>query len=99
MLKYILFCKSSINLIVTQDKSYSSNSFYFFLTLFPLNFQVAFITYDRSVQFYAMPEGASQPTQLTVSDVDGMFLSVIVCFTPNSVNSVLRKLCIGDPLT
>lgn len=36
--------------------------------------QVAFITYDRSVHFYQMVEGASQPTQLNVSDIDDMFL-------------------------
>jgi len=36
--------------------------------------QVAFITYDRTVQFYMMPDGASQPTQLTVCDIDDMFL-------------------------
>ena len=36
-----------------------------------LLFQVAFITYDRSVHFYQMVEGASQPTQLNVSDIDG----------------------------
>ena len=35
--------------------------------------QVAFITYDRSVHFYTIPEGANQPTQLTVSDIDGEF--------------------------
>lgn len=32
---------------------------------------IGFITYDRSVHFYSMPEGASQPTQLNVSDVEG----------------------------
>ena len=36
-----------------------------------LLFKVAFITYDRSVHFYQMVEGASQPTQLNVSDIDG----------------------------
>lgn len=33
--------------------------------------QVAFITYDRSVHFYSMAEGSSQPMQLNVGDVDG----------------------------
>ena len=37
-------------------------------------FQISFITYDRSVHFYSLPEGASQPTQLTVCDVDDIFL-------------------------
>ena len=37
----------------------------------PFHFQVGFITYDRNVHFYSMPDGASQPTQLTVSDIDG----------------------------
>jgi len=36
--------------------------------------QVAFLTYDRAVHFYSMPDGASQPTQLTVSDVEDVFL-------------------------
>lgn len=36
--------------------------------------QVAFLTYDRTVHFYQMPEGATQPTQLTVCDIDDMFL-------------------------
>eukprot|EP00095_Tigriopus_kingsejongensis_P001586 maker-scaffold831_size90909-snap-gene-0.16 protein:Tk01586 transcript:maker-scaffold831_size90909-snap-gene-0.16-mRNA-1 annotation:"protein transport protein sec24b-like" len=36
--------------------------------------QLAFLTYDRSVHFYSMPDGASQPTQLSVSDIDDMFL-------------------------
>lgn len=35
--------------------------------------QVAFITYDRSVHFYQMVEGSSQPTQLNVSDIEGEF--------------------------
>ncbi len=34
-------------------------------------FQVAFLAHDSAVHFYSMPDGASQPTQLTVSDVDG----------------------------
>lgn len=36
--------------------------------------QVSFITYDRNVHFYSVPDGASQPTQLTVCDIDDMFL-------------------------
>jgi len=36
--------------------------------------QVSFITYDRTVHFYQMPDGATQPTQLTVCDIDDMFL-------------------------
>ena len=36
--------------------------------------QISFITYDRTVQFYSMPDGSSQPTQLTVCDIDDMFL-------------------------
>merc|ERR1712223_381685 len=36
--------------------------------------QIGFITYDRVVHFYSMPEGATQPTQLTVCDVMDMFL-------------------------
>jgi hypothetical protein len=33
--------------------------------------QVGFITYDRVVHFYSLPDGATQPTQLTVCDIDG----------------------------
>ncbi len=36
--------------------------------------QVAFVAYDAAVHFYSMPEGASQPMQLTVGDVDDVFL-------------------------
>lgn len=36
--------------------------------------QIGFITYDRNVHFYSLPEGATQPTQLTVCDIDDMFL-------------------------
>jgi protein transport protein SEC24 len=36
--------------------------------------QIGFITYNRSLQFYVFPEGASQATQLVVGDVDDVFL-------------------------
>ena len=36
--------------------------------------QIGFITYDRMVHFYSMPEGATQPTQMTVCDVMDIFL-------------------------
>ena len=36
--------------------------------------QVGFITYDRVCHFYSLPDGATQPTQLTVCDIDDMFL-------------------------
>lgn len=36
--------------------------------------QLGFITYDRTLQFYMMPEGASQVSQLIVGDVDDIFL-------------------------
>merc|ERR1719273_2983157 len=35
---------------------------------------IGFITYDRVVHFYSLPDGATQPTQLTVCDIDDMFL-------------------------
>ena len=59
----------------SENKNAPSHS----IQLFTINMlycytQVSFITYDRSVHFYSMPEGASQPTQLTVSDVDDIFL-------------------------
>jgi len=45
-----------------------------------VSFQIALITYDRSVHFYSMPEGSSQPTQLTVSDIDGKATTKIISF-------------------
>ena len=39
-----------------------------------LRFQVGFITYHRTLQFYQIVEGASQPTQLIVGDIDDVFL-------------------------
>ena len=33
--------------------------------------QIGFITYDRNVHFYSLPEGAIQPTRLSVCDIDG----------------------------
>jgi len=36
--------------------------------------QVGFITYDRTLQFYMIPEGASQASQLIVGDIDDIFL-------------------------
>jgi len=36
--------------------------------------QVGFITYNRSLQFYMIPEGASQASQLIVGDIDDVFL-------------------------
>ena len=36
--------------------------------------QLGFITYDRTLQFYMMPEGASQVSQLIVGDIDDIFL-------------------------
>merc|ERR1719361_1493666 len=35
---------------------------------------IGFLTYDRVVHFYSLPDGATQPTQLTVCDIDDMFL-------------------------
>ena len=58
------------------------------------NFKVSFITYDRSVHFYSLPEGASQPTQLTVCDVDDVFLpspsDILVNLQEN--NGLVRQL-------
>ena len=34
---------------------------------------IGFLTYDRVVHFYSLPDGATQPTQLTVCDIDGKF--------------------------
>jgi len=36
--------------------------------------QVGFITYHRTLQFYQITEGSSQPTQLVVGDIDDVFL-------------------------
>lgn len=36
--------------------------------------QIGFITYHRTIQFYMIPEGASQASQLVVGDVDDIFL-------------------------
>eukprot|EP00088_Acartia_fossae_P014814 TRINITY_DN1798_c0_g3_i1.p1 TRINITY_DN1798_c0_g3~~TRINITY_DN1798_c0_g3_i1.p1 ORF type:complete len:767 (-),score=154.62 TRINITY_DN1798_c0_g3_i1:26-2326(-) len=36
--------------------------------------QLGFITYDRTLQFYMMPEGASQVSQMIVGDIDDVFL-------------------------
>jgi len=36
--------------------------------------QVGFITYDRTLQFYQIAEGSSQPTQLIVGDIEDVFL-------------------------
>jgi len=36
--------------------------------------QVGLITYHRTIQFYQLPEGSSQATQLVVGDVDDVFL-------------------------
>lgn len=36
--------------------------------------QVGFITYHRTLQFYQIVEGSSQPTQLIVGDIDDVFL-------------------------
>lgn len=35
--------------------------------------QVGFITFDRSLHFYSLSEGASQHQMFVVSDVDGKF--------------------------
>ena len=35
---------------------------------------IGFLTYDRVVHFYSLPDGATQPTQLTVCDIDGKFI-------------------------
>ena len=55
---------------------------------------MSFITYDRSVHFYSLPEGASQPTQLTVCDVDDVFLpspsDILVNLQEN--NGLVRQL-------
>merc|ERR1719412_762463 len=45
--------------------------------------QIGFITYNRTLQFYVFPEGASQATQLVVGDVDDVFLP-----TPGDVDDV-----------
>ena len=42
--------------------------------------QVSFITYDRTVHFYQMPDGATQPTQLTVCDIDGENYKIFVSY-------------------
>ena len=59
-----------------------------------VKFKVSFITYDRSVHFYSLPEGASQPTQLTVCDVDDVFLpsptDILVNLQEN--NGLVRQL-------
>ena len=34
--------------------------------------QIGFITFDRSLHYYNLSEGLSQPQMLVVSDVDGM---------------------------
>ncbi|XP_074647209.1 protein transport protein Sec24A-like [Tubulanus polymorphus] len=36
--------------------------------------QIGFITYDRSIHFYNLAEGLSQPQMLIVSDIDDVFL-------------------------
>ena len=55
---------------------------------------MSFITYDRAVHFYSLPEGASQPTQLTVCDVDDVFLpsptDILVNLQEN--NGLVRQL-------
>ena len=37
---------------------------------------IGFLTYDRVVHFYSLPDGATQPTQLTVCDIDGKFIKL-----------------------
>ena len=45
------------------------------LTEYLLLLKVGFITYNRSLQFYMIPEGASQASQLVVGRLDLTLLS------------------------
>ncbi|XP_040574935.1 protein transport protein Sec24B [Lepeophtheirus salmonis] len=48
--------------------------------------QVGFITYSKSVQFYSLTVGSSKPIQMTVSDIDDMFVP-----TPNDLVVNLKE--------
>ena len=71
------------NLLVQQPLNSNDTCVYILLQCFISQLpgdgrtQVAFITYDRTVHFYQMPEGATQPTQLTVCDIDGKTVSLL----------------------
>merc|ERR1719322_264742 len=45
--------------------------------------QIGFITYHRTLQFYQIVEGSSQPTQLVVGDIDDVFLPSPSDLLPN----------------
>merc|ERR1719336_2185278 len=45
--------------------------------------QIGFITYHRTLQFYQIVEGSSQPTQLIVGDIDDVFLPSPSDLLPN----------------
>lgn len=40
--------------------------------------KIGFITYDGNIHFYKMADGASQPTMLVVSDIDGRFIGEVI---------------------
>ena len=52
---------------------------------------IGFLTYDRVVHFYSLPDGATQPTQLTVCDIDGKFKGQLISKCPYE-KSVLSKI-------
>ena len=63
-----------ISLSAFESTAYKTISFYIFeenLRMLPINpkslsAQIGFITYHRTLQFYMIPEGASQASQLVV---------------------------------
>jgi protein transport protein SEC24 len=40
--------------------------------------QIGFIAYDSSVHFFNLAEGLSQPQMLTVTDVDGQYIFILL---------------------
>lgn len=42
--------------------------------------QLAFICYDSAIHFYFLGEGASRPKEMTVIDIDGLFI-LFYCFS------------------
>ena len=51
---------------------------------------IGFLTYDRVVHFYSLPDGATQPTQLTVCDIDGKFINIFFAIVQSTFSGFLK---------
>jgi protein transport protein SEC24 len=69
-------------------------------TFFQDRMRVGFMTYDHKINFYNIKGNLSQPQQLTVGDVDDMFVPLVdgLMCSVQEADSVIDSLLEQEPM-